>query len=123
MGFVPAVTFLSPSPKIAWASTVAVVVPSPATSEVLVATSFTIWAPMFSTVLELDLLGHGDAVLGDRGGSELPVEHHVPALGAEGHLHGLGELVDARLEARTRLDVESSSFAAMIVLLLRRRLR
>src|SRR6266550_1047632 len=33
---------------IACASTVAVVVPSPARSEVLVATSFTIWAPMFS---------------------------------------------------------------------------
>jgi hypothetical protein len=31
----------------AWARTVAVVVPSPATSEVLDATSFTIWAPMF----------------------------------------------------------------------------
>src|SRR5438132_3318822 len=34
---------------IAWASTVAVVVPSPATSEVLLATSFTICAPMFSS--------------------------------------------------------------------------
>ena len=32
----------------AWARTVAVVVPSPATSEVLDATSLTIWAPMFS---------------------------------------------------------------------------
>src|SRR5512147_303470 len=32
----------------AWARTVAVVVPSPARSEVLVATSLTIWAPMFS---------------------------------------------------------------------------
>src|ERR1700680_2914432 len=32
-----------------WARTVAVVVPSPATSEVLLATSRTIWAPMFST--------------------------------------------------------------------------
>src|SRR5215510_7401488 len=32
----------------AWASTVAVVVPSPATSEVLEATSLSIWAPMFS---------------------------------------------------------------------------
>ncbi len=32
----------------AWASTVAVVVPSPATSDVLDATSFTICAPMFS---------------------------------------------------------------------------
>src|SRR5581483_1834047 len=34
----------------AWARTVAVVVPSPAMSLVLLATSFTIWAPMFSRV-------------------------------------------------------------------------
>src|SRR5512143_699821 len=34
----------------AWARTVAVVVPSPATSEVLEATSFTICAPMFSNL-------------------------------------------------------------------------
>src|SRR6266511_838102 len=33
----------------ACASTVAVVVPSPATSDVLLATSLTIWAPMFSS--------------------------------------------------------------------------
>ncbi len=32
----------------AWARTVAVVVPSPATSDVLDATSLTSWAPMFS---------------------------------------------------------------------------
>ncbi len=49
IGFTPAVTFLRPSRKIAWASTVAVVVPSPALSDVFVATSFTIWAPMFSS--------------------------------------------------------------------------
>src|SRR6266446_1981232 len=48
IGFAPAVTDFRPSRKIACASTVAVVVPSPAISEVLVATSFTIWAPMFS---------------------------------------------------------------------------
>ena len=48
IGLAPAVTFLRPSRKIACASTVAVVVPSPARSEVLVATSFTICAPMFS---------------------------------------------------------------------------
>ena len=48
IGFAPAVTFFSPSRKIAWARTVAVVVPSPARSLVLVATSFTICAPMFS---------------------------------------------------------------------------
>src|SRR2546425_491955 len=48
MGLAPAVTDFRPSRKSACASTVAVVVPSPAISEVLVATSFTIWAPMFS---------------------------------------------------------------------------
>ena len=50
IGFIPATTSLLPSRKIAWASTVAVVVPSPATSEVLLATSFTICAPMFSNL-------------------------------------------------------------------------
>src|SRR5467141_2690345 len=48
IGLAPAVTFFRPSRKMAWASTVAVVVPSPAMSEVLEATSFSIWAPMSS---------------------------------------------------------------------------
>src|SRR5712664_2351619 len=50
MGLLPAATSFAPSRKIAWARTVAVVVPSPATSEVLDATSFTICAPMFSNL-------------------------------------------------------------------------
>jgi hypothetical protein len=41
IGFAPAATFWMPARTIAWASTVAVVVPSPATSLVLVATSLT----------------------------------------------------------------------------------
>ena len=48
IGLAPAVTFFKPSRTMAWAKTVAVVVPSPATSAVLLATSFTICAPMFS---------------------------------------------------------------------------
>ena len=48
IGFMPAATDLAPSRAIAWASTVAVVVPSPALSEVRVATSRTSCAPMFS---------------------------------------------------------------------------
>ena len=48
VGFAPAATLRRPSWMRAWASTVAVVVPSPATSLVLVATSFTSCAPMFS---------------------------------------------------------------------------
>src|SRR5208282_4378516 len=50
IGSCPAATILAPSVKIARASTVAVVVPSPATSEVLEATSLTICAPMFSNL-------------------------------------------------------------------------
>src|SRR5438552_8718767 len=48
VGLAPAATVLTPSRKMACASTVAVVVPSPATSLVLLATSRTICAPMFS---------------------------------------------------------------------------
>src|SRR5215469_7836929 len=50
IGLRPEETALRPSRMIAWASTVAVVVPSPASSDVLEATSFTICAPMFSNL-------------------------------------------------------------------------
>jgi hypothetical protein len=50
IGFMPAATALRPSLRMDWASTVAVVVPSPASSEDLLATSFTICAPMFSNL-------------------------------------------------------------------------
>src|SRR5688572_8337060 len=50
MGLCPAATMRAPSRKIACASTVAVVVPSPAMSEVLEATSLTIWAPRFANL-------------------------------------------------------------------------
>src|SRR5260221_5054490 len=50
IGFMPAATYFMPSVTIDCASTVAVVVPSPATSEVLEATSFTSCAPMFSNL-------------------------------------------------------------------------
>src|SRR5262250_2443148 len=50
IGFMPAATDLAPSLTMEAASTVAVVVPSPATSEVLEATSRTICAPIFSNL-------------------------------------------------------------------------
>src|SRR3954463_9196581 len=50
IGFMPAATNFMPSCTMDCASTVAVVVPSPATSEVLEATSFSICAPMFSNL-------------------------------------------------------------------------
>src|SRR3954454_17854105 len=48
IGLAPAATLRMPRWTSDWARTVAVVVPSPAPSLVLVATSFTSWAPMFS---------------------------------------------------------------------------
>ena len=48
IGLAPALTFWRPSATMAWPRTMAVVVPSPATSSVLVATSFRSCAPMFS---------------------------------------------------------------------------
>src|SRR5437016_7438986 len=50
IGFMPAATALPPSLTMAWARTVAVVVPSPAKSEDFEATSRTICAPMFSNL-------------------------------------------------------------------------
>src|SRR4029079_522457 len=50
IGFMPAATAFEPSLTMAWARTVAVVVPSPAKSDDFEATSRTIWAPMFSNL-------------------------------------------------------------------------
>src|SRR5690606_1145993 len=57
-------------------------------------------------VLELDLAGDGDAVLGDRGRAPLLVDHHVATLGAEGDLDRVRELVHARLELAAGVLVE-----------------
>src|SRR6266508_2665211 len=48
IGLAPAATLRMPSWTIAWARTTEVVVPSPATSLVLLAASLSSWAPMFS---------------------------------------------------------------------------
>jgi hypothetical protein len=61
----------------------------------LLATSRTICAHVLEAVLELDLLGDGHAVLGDRGGAEALLDDDVAALGAERHLDGVRERVDA----------------------------
>ena len=79
----PAATDFMPSRNIACASTVAVVVPSPAISLVFEATSRTIWAPIFSNLSESSIsLGNGYAVLGYTRRTERFIEYHVAALGA-----------------------------------------
>ena len=56
-------------------------------------------AHVLELVFELDLLGDGDAVLGDVGRAERLLEHDVAALGAEGDGDGVGEQVDAAQDA------------------------
>ena len=64
-------------------------------------------ADLLEGLVELDLLGDRDAVVRDRGGAPLLLEHDVAATRAEGHLDGVGQDVQAALEAAAGLLVES----------------
>ena len=63
-------------------------------------------AEVLVRVVELDLAGDGDTVVGDGGGAELLVDDDVAALGADRHLDRVGKLVDAALEGATGVLVE-----------------
>jgi len=65
-------------------------------------------ADLLVGVLELDLLGDGDTVVGDGRGAPLLVEHDVAALGAEGDLDGVSEGVQTPLHAAAGLLVKSN---------------
>ena len=54
-------------------------------------------ADVLERVGQLDVLGYGDAVLGDGGSAELLLEDHVAAFGAEGYFDGVGDGVNAAL--------------------------
>ena len=63
-------------------------------------------ADLLVGIVQLDLLGDGDAVIGDGGGAPLLLEHDIAALGAEGDLDRVCEGVHAPLEAAASLFVE-----------------
>ena len=65
-------------------------------------------ADLLVRVVELDLLGDRHAVVRDRGGTPLLLEHDVAAARAEGHLDRVGELVESTLEPAAGLLVESN---------------
>ena len=67
-------------------------------------------AHVLELVLELDLLGDGDAVLGDPGRAERLVEHDVAALGAERHAHCVSENVDSAQHLVARIHRKSNFF-------------
>src|ERR1700748_2917472 len=100
-GLAPAATFFRPSRTIDWASTVAGLVPSPATSFLADELS----ALVLENVLDLDLTRDRHTVVGDRGRAELLVEDHVAALGAECDLDGVGYRIDALLERLAGLSL------------------
>src|SRR6185503_1342926 len=60
-------------------------------------------AHVLEGILEVDLLGHRHAVLGDSGGAELFVEDDVASLRTERDLHCVGKLIDAAQDGLTRL--------------------
>src|SRR5882724_7857500 len=116
IGLAPAATLRRPSRTSAWASTVAV-----AGHVVGLLRYFLdqLGADLLIRVLELDLLGDGHAIVGDRGGSPLLLENHVPALGAESDLNGVGKLVHAALEAAPGVLVKRDHLRCHLVPVLR----
>src|SRR5262249_3127259 len=75
-------------------------------------------AHVLELVGELDLLGDGDAVLGDAGGAERLVEDDVAALGAERHLDRVGERVDVAQHPVARLGRKADFLGSHLSLLL-----
>ncbi len=63
-------------------------------------------AHVLERIAQLDFLGNGHSVLGDGRRTELLVDHDVPALGAERDLDRIGQLIDAALECRARINVK-----------------
>src|SRR6202012_4692240 len=69
-------------------------------------------AHVLELVLELDLLGDGDAVLGDARSDERLVENDVGAFRAKGDLHRIGQDVDTAQHAVARVDGEFDVFSS-----------
>src|SRR6267143_770431 len=100
IGFMPAATALAPSRTIAAGSI----------RRLRGHFAHHLGAHVLELVLELDFLGDGDAVLGNAGSAERLVEHDVAALGAERHLHRVGEDVDAAQHPVAGIDAEFDFF-------------
>ena len=75
-------------------------------------------AHVLELVLQFDFLGDGHAVLGDGGGAEGALEHHVAALGAQGDLDRVGQNVHALDHAGTGRIMKSYVFCSHIQFLL-----
>ena len=56
-------------------------------------------AHVFELVFQFDFFRHRHAILGDGGGTEAALQHHVTAFGAEGDFNCVGEYVHAGHDA------------------------
>ena len=111
IGSWPAATILTPSLKIERARTVAVVVPSPATSEVLEATSLTICAPMFSNLSSSSIsLATVTPSLVTVGAPKLFSSTTLRPLGPKRHRHGVGQNIDPLLDFLPRILRKANNF-------------
>ena len=113
IGFMPAATDLAPSLTIAWASTVAVVVPSPAVSLVFEATSRTICAPMFSNLSSSSIsLATVTPSLVMRGAPNDLSRMTLRPLGPSVTSDGVGEDVDAAQHLLARVGGKTYVFGS-----------
>ena len=97
------------------------VVPSPATSLVLVATSCQLGTQVLVRVVQFNFAGNGHAVIGDDGCAPLLIEHNVAPARAEGYLDRVCQLIDASLQGLAGGIVEFSCLAMCSLLLVRHR--
>ena len=73
-------------------------------------------AHVLDVVLELDLLGDGNAVVGDHGSAEGALQGNIAALGAHGDGHGVGQGVDALGELGASVGVERDVLSHLMFL-------
>src|SRR5213593_2253854 len=86
IGFAPAATVFTPSRKIACAKTVAVVVPSPATSRLGGDFFHHLSAHVLERLFEFDFFSDGDTVFGNCWRAKFLVENNVTSFRAKGDL-------------------------------------
>src|ERR1700733_9559998 len=118
IGFAPAATDFRPSRMIACASTVAVGGPSPASSEVLDATSFTICAPMFSNLSLSSISFATDTPsLVTVGAPKLLSSTALRPLGPSVALTAFARMLTPRNMRARASSLNRTSFAAIVVIL------
>ncbi len=58
---------------------------------------------VFERILKFNLLGHRHSVFGDGGSAKLFLQHDIAALGAQGDLHGVGQLIHTAQDGLPRM--------------------